>query len=71
LTATFLGRFPRLWFFAALGLWWDIPDRWLWWLTAAGIVIGVSVWAWRRWRGERGGPPSPAEAPAEEERPAA
>lgn len=70
LAATFLGRLPRLWFFAALGLWWDIPDRWLVGATVAGIVIGVSVWSWRRWRGEERGPPSPAEA-REGERPAA
>lgn len=71
LLATFLGRLPRLWFFAALGLWWDIPDSWLVWATAGGIAIGVAVWAWRRWRGEEDpGPPSPGDL-REEERPAA
>lgn len=63
LLATLLGRFPRLWFFAALGLWWEVPDRWLVGVAAAGIVIGVSAWAWRRWRNGEGGPPSPAGAP--------
>lgn len=69
LTATFLGRLPRLWFFAALGLWWDVPDRWLVWATVGGIAIGVSVWSWRRWRGRETAPPAPAQV--EEERPAA
>lgn len=66
LTATLLGRFPRLWFFAALGTWWDVPDRWLVWATVAGIAVGVTVWVWRRRRGEEPGPPSPARAGAEE-----
>lgn len=68
LTATFLGRFPRLWFFAALGTWWDIPDRWLVWATVGGIAVGVTVWAWRRRRGEESGLPSPAGAGGEERR---
>ncbi|MDP2496634.1 MAG: VTT domain-containing protein [Candidatus Palauibacterales bacterium] len=71
LLATLLGRLPRLWFFAALGLWWDIPDSWLVWATGGGIAVGVTIWAWRRWRGaEEPGPPAPARV-REEERPAA
>lgn len=54
LLATFLGRFPRLWFFAALGLWWDIETRWLIWATVGGIALGLGIWAYRRLSGERG-----------------
>lgn len=53
LLATFLGRFPRLWFFAALGVWWDIETRWLVWLTVAGVALGGAIWAYRRLRGGR------------------
>lgn len=53
LLATFLGRFPRLWFFAALGVWWDIETRWLIWLTVAGVALGGAIWAYRRLRGGR------------------
>ena len=45
LWATFLGRFPRLWFFAALGTWWDIDSRALFAVTLASIAIAVAVWA--------------------------
>lgn len=58
LLATFLGRFPRLWFFAALGTWWDIDTRWLIWATVAGIVLGLGIWLYRRLRGERGARPA-------------
>lgn len=54
LVATFLGRFPRLWFFAALGVWWDIETRWLIWATVGGIALGLGIWGYRRVRGERG-----------------
>lgn len=50
--ATFLGRFPRLWFFAALGVWWDIDTRWLVWATFGGIALGLGVWLYRRVRGK-------------------
>lgn len=59
LLATFLGRFPRLWFFAALGVWWDVETRWLVLFTVAAIALGVGIWAYRRLRGERGSPVSP------------
>jgi len=34
LFATFCGRFPRLWFFAALGVWWNV---------SVGVLIAISV----------------------------
>lgn len=57
LLATFLGRFPRLWFFAALGVWWDIDTRWLIWATVGGIALGLAIWAYRRISGRRGARP--------------
>lgn len=70
--ATFLGRLPKLWFFAALGTWIAISTEILAALTGAGVAIGLAVWAWKRWRGrEAAGLPEgvePAsEAAAEEE----
>jgi len=52
LTATFLGRFPRLWFFAALGLYLDISVGVLAAITAGAILIGVLVLAPRRRRAD-------------------
>lgn len=49
--ATFLGRLPKLWFFAALGTWIAVPTMWLAALTGAGVVVGLGVWGWNRWRG--------------------
>ena len=40
LLATFLGRFPRLWFFAALG-WLPIPTRWMVVVTLGAIAMAV------------------------------
>lgn len=48
LLATFLGRFPRLWFFAALGLWWNVSTGFLVLLSVASIVLALGVWGWRR-----------------------
>jgi hypothetical protein len=48
LAATFLGRFPRLWFFAALGRWWRVDLRLL---VLVGVVVTVVVlvlWQVRR-----------------------
>jgi len=70
--ATFLGRLPKLWFFAALGTWIAISTEILAALTGAGVAIGLGVWAWKRWRGRgaagvpEGVEPSP-EATVEEE----
>lgn len=50
LLATFLGRFPRLWFFAALGTWWHIDTRWLVWASIGGIIIGLGIFLYRRGR---------------------
>ena len=64
--ATFLGRLPKLWFFAALGTWISVPIRWLAAATAAGVVIGLAVWGWKRWRGrEPTGVPEGIEPAAE------
>jgi uncharacterized membrane protein YdjX (TVP38/TMEM64 family) len=40
LLATFLGRFPRLWFFAALGAV-PIPTRWLVGITLSAIAVAL------------------------------
>ncbi|MFQ5530057.1 MAG: VTT domain-containing protein [Gemmatimonadota bacterium] len=50
LTATFLGRFPRLWFFAALGRFLDVSVGVLAAITAGAILIGLLVLAPRRRR---------------------
>ena len=44
LLATFLGRFPRLWFFAALGLWWKISTQALAAISVASIGLALLVW---------------------------
>jgi uncharacterized membrane protein YdjX (TVP38/TMEM64 family) len=48
LWATLLGRFPRLWFFAALGGWWHIPTRILFAVGAASVAAALVVWALKR-----------------------
>jgi hypothetical protein len=45
LWATALGRFPRLWFFAALGVWWRVDTRILFAITALSIAVACAVWA--------------------------
>ncbi len=47
LWATFLGRFPRLVFFAALGTWWQVEIGWLLWVTAASITLAAGLWWYR------------------------
>jgi uncharacterized membrane protein YdjX (TVP38/TMEM64 family) len=49
LLATFIGRFPRLWFFAALGLYWHISAAALLTISFAAILAAVAV-ALTRWR---------------------
>ena len=52
LVATVLGRFPKLWIFAALGLYWRAPSDGLLLAVAGGsMVAGVALWGYRRWRG--------------------
>lgn len=55
LVATFLGRMPRLWFFAALGLVVPVATQWLVMVTATMIVVGVLV-AIHRHRAARAAP---------------
>ena len=53
MVATVLGRFPKLWIFAALGLYWQAPsDALLLGVAGGSMVLGVAVWAYRHWRGE-------------------
>jgi uncharacterized membrane protein YdjX (TVP38/TMEM64 family) len=52
LWATFLGRFPRLVFFAALGTWWQVEIGWLLWITGASVALAAAVW-WYRGREAR------------------
>ncbi len=52
LTATFLGRFPRLWFFAALGAWWNVSVWVLVAISLASIALALTVYAVRRSRGK-------------------
>ena len=49
--ATFLGRLPKLWFFAALGAWWSVSSELLALVSVGGIALGLAVWGWKRWRG--------------------
>ena len=44
LLATLLGRFPRLWFFAALGLYWKISGEWLFAISVGSILLALTVW---------------------------
>lgn len=53
LLATFLGRFPRLWFFAALGTWWGIGGGTLLLITLGSIALALGIFAWRRRRAVR------------------
>lgn len=57
LWATFLGRFPRLWFFAALGGWWKVDIRVLIWISVGSILLAAVVslikWRPRAWAGAR------------------
>ena len=48
LFATFLGRFPRVWFFAALGLVVPISSQLLFTYVACAIVVGTAVIVLRR-----------------------
>ncbi len=64
LFATFLGRFPRLWFFAALGAWWDVSIWVLVAISVGSIAIAVTVYLVRR--GRRKSRTDPRELAAQE-----
>lgn len=49
LLATFLGRYPRLWFFAAMGGVIPIPTSWLIAVAVVLTISGFAVAAWKRW----------------------
>jgi uncharacterized membrane protein YdjX (TVP38/TMEM64 family) len=51
LLATFLGRFPRLWFFAALGVWWKVDTAVLAAISLGSIVLAVGVYVLKHTRG--------------------
>ncbi len=53
LTATALGRFPRFWFFAALGGAVSIPPRWLSIMVGASLIITAVLLSSRRIRASR------------------
>lgn len=52
LLATSLGRFPRLWFFAALGVWWKVPVSVLAAIATGATAIALVAW-WVRTRRAR------------------
>ena len=50
MAATILGRFPKLWIFAALGLYWQAPsDALLLGVAGGSMVLGAAAWGYRRW----------------------
>ena len=53
LVATFLGRFPRVWFFAALGLVVPVSSQLLVTYVACALIVGIAVLVWRRAKGDR------------------
>lgn len=63
LLATFLGRMPRLWFFAALGHVVPVATQWLVMVTTMMIVIGVGVAVHRHRLARRRDPESSAREP--------
>lgn len=50
LVANLLGRYPKMWFFAAVGVWWSVSDRVLIVAALAGLGLGLVIWAVRSWR---------------------
>ncbi len=48
LFATFCGRFPRLWFFAALGVWWNVSVGVLAAISVGSIGLALVVYLFRR-----------------------
>lgn len=66
LVATLLGRFPRLWFFAALGLFWHVSNRLLTAVAATGIVLAIGIWIYKRFGKSGGGEAALAAEPETE-----
>jgi hypothetical protein len=65
LFATFLGRFPRLWFFAALGVWWNASLGVLALISMSSIVLALAIYFYKRLRGKPAAEPqtfAPAKA---------
>lgn len=53
MAATILGRFPKLWIFAALGLYWQAPsDALLLGVAGGSMVLGAAAWGYRHWGGD-------------------
>lgn len=50
LLATLLGRFPRVWFFAALGLVVPVSSQLLVTYVACALIVGIAILVWRRTR---------------------
>ena len=53
LGAALLGRFPKLWFFSALGLHWSLNEQWLLGIAGGSVLLGAAPWAISRWRQRR------------------
>lgn len=68
LTATFLGRFPRLWFVAWLGVWWNVSIGVLVAISFGSIGVALAIYLLRR-RLDRGGDTSIAPAAESPEAP--
>ncbi len=64
LLATFLGRFPRLWFFAALGVWWNASMGVLALISMSSIFLGLGIFLYKRARGKRSSQPTAKESPS-------
>lgn len=61
LVANLLGRYPKMWVFAAVGVWWSVSDRVLIIAAVAGLALGLLIWAVRSWRVRSGGDEPTAE----------
>lgn len=69
LLATFLGRFPRLWFFAAVGAFWDVDIKVLFGITLGSILLAAVIW-WYKGQSIRDvarGAPIPSRVPVRDE----
>lgn len=70
LAATVLGRFPKLWLFAALGVFWTAPsDALLLGVGGGTMVLGMAVWGYKHWRGDAEADEPTAWTSADEPRP--